>query len=108
MRDFRKRLVEVEAVLKQMSNNDKNKIPNDVWEYIEKNKDTNYSFKYDDNKKLSEQDLNPDTIAILTYINLEYLVDSKLKEKMKLILKKDWVLGEEIKKTKFLTEDLFN
>ena len=36
--DFAKRLVEVEEVLKYLSEEDRGKIPNSVFEYIEKNK----------------------------------------------------------------------
>ena len=43
--DFAKRLVEVEEVLKYLSEEEREKIPNSVFEYIEKNKDKYYMEK---------------------------------------------------------------
>ena len=39
MKDLNKRLVEVETILKKLDENYINKIPTEIWDFIEKNKD---------------------------------------------------------------------
>lgn len=80
MKDYSKRLVEVEEILNYLPEEDKKKIPNNIIEYIKSNKDKKYIWKIDKSKKLYEQNLDKDTIAILSYINMEYLVNSGQKK----------------------------
>ena len=107
MIDLNKRLVEVEAVLERLEDKYKKKIPSEIWEYIKQNKDTTYDFGFDDNKPLENQKLNIDTIAMLTYINMEYLLDEEQKKEMLRLLREDEAFAEEKKKEQYKTEDLF-
>jgi len=107
MKDLKKRLVEVEAVLERLEDKYKKKIPPEIWEYIKQNKDTTYDFYFDDNKPLENQKLNIDTIAMLTYINMEYLLDEEQKKEMLRLLREDEAFAEEKKKEQYKTEDLF-
>lgn len=101
MEDLNKRLVEVECVLQKLVQNDKEKIPQKVWDYIENNKDSKYIFEYNDSKSLEEQNLNIDTIAILTQINMEYLLDENEKKEMKKLLKQDEQYLEQQKRKEY-------
>ena len=85
MVDFSKRLVEVDEILNYLSATDLTKIPEEIKQIIKENKDKNYIWKYDENKKLKEQNVNKDTIAILSYLNIEYLLDEKQKQLMEQI-----------------------
>ena len=76
MVDYAKRLVEVDEILNYLPINDYNKIPVDIINVIEDNKDKNYEWHYDETKKLKEQNVPNETIAILSYINMEYLLDT--------------------------------
>lgn len=107
MKDLNKRLVEVEAVLERLEDKYKKKIPLEIWEYIKQNKDTTYDFYFDDNKPLENQKLNIDTIAMLTYINMEYLLNEEQKKEMLRLLREDESFAEEKKKEQYKTEDLF-
>lgn len=107
MENLSKRLVEVEAVLERLEDKYKKKIPSEIWEYIKQNKDTTYDFYFDDNKPLENQKLNIDTIAMLTYINMEYLLDEEQKKEMLRLLIEDEAFAEEKKKEQYKTEDLF-
>mgnify|MGYP004687666015 FL=1 len=107
MEDLNKRLVEIEYILRKLEDEYIKKIPQEIWDYIEKNKDKNYIFKYDDSKNLLEQNLNIDTISILTYINIEYLLDEKQKMEMIEFLRKDEAIAEQKKAKLYNTEDLF-
>ncbi len=107
MEDLNKRLVEVEYILRKLEDEYIKKIPQEIWNYIEENKDKNYIFKYDDSKNLLEQNLNIDTISILTYINIEYLLDDRQKMEMIEFLKKDESIAEQEKVKLYNPEDLF-
>ena len=107
MEDLNKRLVEIEYILRKLEDEYIKKIPQEIWDYIEKNKDKNYIFKYDDSKNLLEQNLNIDTISILTYINIEYLLDEKQKMEIIEFLRKDEAIAEQEKAKLYNPEDLF-
>lgn len=107
MEDLNKRLVEVEYILKKLDDKYIKKIPQEIWDYIDINKDKNYVFNYYDNKSLAEQKLNIDTISILTYINMKYLISEEQKKEMKEILKKDEAIAEQEKSRLYKLDDLF-
>lgn len=107
MKDLNKRLVEVETILKKLDKNYINKIPTEIWDFIEKNKDDQYTFFYDDNIELLNQNLNIDTIAILSYINMQYLLDEKSKKEVEEILIKDGAFLEQQKMKKYNPENIF-
>ena len=107
MEDLNKRLVEVEYILKKLDDEYIKKIPQEIWDYIEENKDKNYIFNYDKNKTLVEQNLSIDTISILTYINMEYLLGEEQKKEMIEFLRKDEMIAEQEKAKLYNTDDLF-
>lgn len=108
MKELNKRLVEVETILKKLDENYINKIPTEIWDFIEKNKDDQYTFFYDDNIELLNQNLNIDTIAILSYINMQYLLDEKSKKEVEEILIKDGAFLEQQKMKKYNPENIEN
>lgn len=107
MEDLNKRLVEVEYILRKLDDEYIKKIPQEIWDYIEENKDKNYVFNYDDNRTLVEQKLNIDTISILTYINMEYLLGEEQKKEMIEFLRKDETIAEQEKAKLYNPDDLF-
>lgn len=108
MEEINKRLVEVECILRMLDNKYITKVPQEVWNYIDENKDKNYIFKYDNNKSLNEQNLNIDTISILTYINIEYLLEDDEKRELLTLLKNDEIIAEQDKRKKYNPDNLFN
>ena len=82
MVDYNKRLVEVDEILNCLSEEEQAKIPRKIRNAIKENKSKNYSWKYDVTKPLKEQDISRDTVAILSYINMEYLLSENQKEIM--------------------------
>lgn len=107
MEEINKRLVEVDYILKKLDNKYINKIPSEVWDYITENKDKNHVFKYDDEKTLAEQNLSIDTISILTYVNMEYLMEEEAKRELLTLLKNDEMIAEQKKRKKYNPDDLF-
>ena len=77
--EYQKCLVEVDEILKHLNMNEFNKIPQDIRNLISEKKDKNYIWRYDKSKSLSEQNIDRQTIAILSYLNMEYLLDEEQK-----------------------------
>ena len=107
MENLNKRLVEVEYILKKLDDEYIKKIPQEIWDYIEENKDKDYIFDYDENKTLVEQNLSIDTISILTYINMEYLLGEEQKKEMIEFLRKDEMIAEQEKAKLYNPDDIF-
>ena len=83
--EYEKCLVEVDEVLNHLSKEELNKIPEDVLKGIKKHKDKEYMWKYDESKQLEEQKFDRNTIVILSYINMEYLLSKEQKDLMEKI-----------------------
>lgn len=71
------RLKEVSEILKYFPVAELEKIPKEIITYINKNKDNKYQYEYDTSKKIYEQKINTDTIAILLYICKEYIYNGE-------------------------------
>lgn len=110
MINYNKRLVEVDEILKHLPKNDYEKIPKEIKDVIRENKDKEYQWKYDEKKKLKEQNVNDDTIAILSYINMEYLLNKEQKafvEKLHQINDQNHIKKEVFTETKYDNKELF-
>ena len=83
--EYEKCLVEVDEVLNHLSKEELNTIPEDVLKGIKKHKDKEYMWKYDESKQLEEQKFDRNTIVILSYINMEYLLSKEQKDLMEKI-----------------------
>ena len=104
---YQKCLVELDEVLSYLSEKDLQKIPEDVRSAIKAQKDKSYIWKYDKNKELKDQNLNRETIAMLSYLNMEYLLNDKQKEFMKNIHKMNEEKAEKEKQEKYNQDNLF-
>ena len=107
MVDIDKRLTELEYVLKKLDNKYLQNIPQEVWNYINENKDRDYIFEYDESKKLEEQKLHLDTVSMLTYINIEYLLEGEQKKEMIVLLREDETIAEKQKREKYNPDNIF-
>lgn len=107
MVDYNKRLTEVDEILSYLSEEDLKKIPENVRKTIKQNKDKNYIWVYDETKKLKEQNLNRDTIIILSYLNMEYLLNEQQKKAIQQIHEQNEIKFEEKKIEKYPVNDLF-
>lgn len=72
-----KRLKEVHEILKHFPMDEINKIPKNVFEYLNDNMDDEYEYQFDINKKIYEQNINPDTLSLLLYICKEYMYNGQ-------------------------------
>lgn len=107
MSNYKEALVEVDEVLHHLSLQNFNKIPKDMINLIETNKDANYKWHYNASLPLYEQKLSRDAVIILSWINMEYLLTLEQKNFLKQVHKKN----EEIlnhKKLEKYDSDIFN
>ena len=107
MEELSQRLIEVEYVLNKMDEKYKKKIPQEFFEFLNKNKDINYKFQYDDSKSIIENNLHIDTISLLTYININFLLDAESKKEMISLLNKDEIIAEEQKRKQHNPDSIF-
>ena len=107
MIDYNKRLVEVDEILNYLSEEDLLKIPEEVRNTIKENKDKEYVWKYDVSKELKEQNLSRDTIILLSYLNMEYLLNEEQKKYMQQLHELNEKKLEELKTEKYSVDDLF-
>lgn len=107
MEELSQRLVEVECVLNKMNEQNIKKIPQEFWEFLNKNKDINYNFKYDDSKNITENNLHVDTISLLTYINMNFLLDAEAKKEMISLLNEDEIIAEEQRRKQYNPDSIF-
>ena len=72
--EYEKCLVQVYEILNHLDEEEILKIPEKVIKNIEEKQDKNFIWKYIETKNILEQELERRTIAILSYINIEYLL----------------------------------
>ena len=107
MVDYNKRLVEVDEILKYLSEEDLSKIPEEIRQLIKENKDKEYTWQYDETKPLKDQNVSRDTIAFLSYLNMEYLLNEQQKAFMQQLHETNERKLEEEKAEKYKVDDLF-
>jgi len=83
----KKVLVEVDEILRYLPEEELKKIPEDIRKAIYEKKDEEYIWLYDESKPLKEQNISRDTVAILSYLFMEYIYNNEQKELMKEIFK---------------------
>ena len=98
-------LVEVDSVLYHLDPNELKKIPTEVRDAINEFKSLDYVWFYDESKPLLEQNLRRESIAMLSYLNTEYLLDEEQRKLMDQIhivneYKRDEAVNKELVKKK--------
>lgn len=104
---YKTSLVEVEAVLSCLNNEDYIKIPKNVIEIISINKNKNYIYKYDSNLDFKNWNLSIEAKAILYNLFKNYLATSE--EKLYFIEKEKFenLIIEKEKYEKYNPKDIF-
>ena len=78
--EYTKCLVQLDEVLNYLSTENLEKIPDEIRNGIKEQKDKEYIWKYDESKSLKEQELARRTVAMLSYLNMEYLLNNEQRE----------------------------
>ena len=105
--NYKKALVEVDAVLSCLDYNEYKKIPTDIIDAIENNKDEEYMYDYDEELEYEDWSLMPETKAILYNIFKKYLATEEQRKylQQKERLENYKIESEKIKK--YNSENLF-
>ena len=82
MTKYKNAYTEVYEIIKQLDEEEYNKIPSEVIKAIEENRNTEYEFDLDEDIELKEQELLPETKAILFNLFRDYLSTPEQKEKI--------------------------
>lgn len=77
---YKKAYVELLELIKTLSKQEQNKIPKQIIDYLEKNKDTNYIFRIDENREILEQEYLIETKALIVKLYEKFLVPEDEKE----------------------------
>ena len=97
MYNFKDAYSEVYEILKYLDENNKAKIPKEVIDAICENRNMDYTFELDEEKTLQEQNLLPETRAILFNLFRDYLASPRQKE-IVIKMQRDEVRRNEIRK----------
>ena len=106
MANYYMALDEVDEILNHMDNKFISKIPNDIIEIIRNYKSGNNNFKYDLTKPLSEQNLQKETLEILSYLNYNFWLNEDDKQKYKKIYYDNFLKNENEKRLKYNPDDI--
>ena len=82
MTKYKNAYTEVYEIIKQLDEEEYNKIPSEVIKTIEENRNTEYEFDLDEDIELKDQELLPETKAILFNLFRDYLSTAEQKEKI--------------------------
>ena len=105
--NYKKAFVELEAVLKCLNYDDYNKIPKNLINEIEQNKDKEYKYEYNETLEYYKWNFLAETKVLLYNIFKNYLATEKQMEDLR---KKELIeinKLEEEKKKKYNTENIF-
>lgn len=98
---------EVYIVLQDLNEEDYNKIPPEIIETIKENSNEEYEFVLNDELELKEQQLLPETKAILFNLFRDYLATPAQKEKILKMQSEERKKVEEKKKQNYTNVDIF-
>lgn len=98
---------EVLEILQHISKEDYNKIPNEKIKLFKENSNKNYSFKYNSNLTLAEQNVSKRARAIIAILFRDYWATSSQREKIKRMEKFNRLKIEEEKSQMYNPDNLF-
>ena len=104
--EYAKAYVELYEIIKYLDEEEKRYIPKDFMEFLNDNMDKTYSFTYDENKSLKEQNLKVETKALLVKLYEKYLAKPEEKDFWKQYDKECFKISEEEKRKKY-NSDIF-
>ena len=106
MTKYKNAYTEVYEIIEQLNEEEYNKIPPQVIKAIEENRNTEYEFELDEDIELKDQELLPETKAILFNLFRDYLSTPEQKEKI-IKMQAEERLRNEQKKQEQYNSDVF-
>ena len=106
MTKYKNAYTEVYEIIEQLNEEEYNKIPPQVIKAIEENRNTEYEFELEEDIELKDQELLPETKAILFNLFRDYLSTPEQKEKI-IKMQAEERLKNEQKKQEQYNSDVF-
>lgn len=106
--NYKNILSETSFVLKHFDKDMYNKIPNNILETIEKNKNKDYVVNYDFTQPLYNQKLNQKTFDLISILFLKYCAENNEKKRLFKICLENNTKEELLLRQKFDSSTLFN
>ncbi len=106
--EYNKAFTEVYTILKFLNIEEYKKIPKDIIEVIETNRDLEYEFIYNEKAELQEQKILVETKAVLFNIFRDYLATEEQRKKIKKIQMEDRLKLEREKQKLYNTNVFMN
>lgn len=104
---YQQAFTEVYEILNYLNEDDYNKIPSNIINALEKNRDIKYNFFINESIPFYEQDILEETKAILFNLYRDYLANSDIRNKIIQYQKYEFNKLEKIKKDKYPYENIF-
>ena len=104
---YAKAYKEVLEIIKYFPKEEYAKIPKEKIEFYENNKDKEYIFTINPGIDLSEQNISPETNAIIINLFCDYFATENQKNKIKEILELNQQKEEQAKREKYNPDDIF-
>ena len=101
---YRNAFSEVYEILKYLREEDCKKIPRDVIEVIEENRNIDYVYRLKDNIELKDQELLPETRAILFNFFQDYFATERQKRVIYEWNRKEYIEAERLKSERYSTD----
>ena len=108
MEKYANALAEVAVILDYLVEDDYKKIPKEIIEIVEKYKNEDHLFEYDEEIELKDQELLPETKYILYNFFRYYLATPEQREKIKKWQQEDRIKAEIKKQEEYEYKEIFN
>ena len=105
--NYYKANTEILEIIKYLPLKEQKMIPQEKIDFYERNKDQSYSFKYDPQKSLNEQNVLRETKALIVALFRDVFANEKQKEKLEIILAQNEQKYQEELRKKYSEKELF-
>lgn len=105
--DYRNAFTEVYTILKYIETDDYEKIPSEIIEVIEENRNKEYEYEMNEDVDIFNQPMLPETKAMLFNFFRDYWATPEQTAKIKRMQREDLLRIEEEKKKKYNNTDIF-
>lgn len=104
---YQKALTEVYEILRYLEEDSYRKIPKDIIKAIEENRDLEYNYFIDESLSFFEQEMLPETKAILFHFYRDYLTTPAKRKKIMDYQNRELQLWEETKRQRYNPNHIF-
>lgn len=103
---YNKAFTEVYTILQYLDEEELGKIPNEIRDVIEENRDKEYTYEMNADLDLKEQNMLPETKALLFNLFRDYLSLPEQKEKIIRMQNEERIKNEEKKKIEYVKKEI--